>query len=325
MRKATSSLISLNFGLKNLFSTKQTALNESITCAAIDYRFGCVTHGTDFFKKIEALLEKARQKKIELLLLPEYAGQEWSWTLADNEPAIFKRLPNALNDYLEQMAKLAKKYSITFIPGTIPTHNPCTGKFTNRSHIFSPKGDIIGWQDKITLTQSEINDGWYEEGDTLNIFSMDWGSFVILICYDLEFPGLATRLIGHQVDYILAPTYTPSKAGFNRVLISARARAHENQCFVIHSTSKGRLGMLEEYAIGKPGIYGPIIEGMSSSGRFEIVEDQICYYTCESTVLENLRKHGEVRTLYDQYRLEKRSIKVNKVDSLFCKKTSVSI
>lgn len=286
---------------------------QAITCGAINYRFGNVQNASDYFQKIEILLRSACEHTIDVLLLPEYAGQEWSWTLADDEPTIFQKLPKETDDYLEQMGALAKQYSITLIPGTIPILNSTTGKFTNRAHVFSPKGDIIGWQDKISLTQSEIGDGFYEEGKSLTVFSTEWGNFAILICYDLEFPELALRLITENVDYIFAPTYTSSRAGFNRVQISARARAHENQCFVIHATAEGKLGKLDEYAIGKPGIYGPIIEKYASAGRFETWVEQMCYHTCSTTFLEKLRKHGEVRTYDDQSRLMKRDVDINRV------------
>lgn len=301
-----------SFGIKSLTDTRVNP-TQAITCGALNYRFGNVKNASDYFQKIEMLLRTARGHAIDALLLPEYAGQEWSWTLADDEPTIFKMLPKETDYYLEQMGALAKQYAITLIPGTIPIINTTTGKFTNRAYVFSPKGDIIGWQDKISLTQSEIADGFYEEGKVLTVFSTEWGNFAILICYDLEFPELALHLMAQNVDYIFAPTYTPSRAGFNRVQISARARAHENQCFVIHATAEGQLGKLDEYAIGKSGIYGPIIEQYAPSGRFETWVDLMCYHTCTTNFLEKLRKHGEVRTYHDQSRLMKRSIDINKV------------
>ena len=73
------------------------------------------------------------------------------------------------------------------------------------------------------------------------VFETPWGRIGIAICYDLEFPPLVRAQVEAGAWLILAPSCTDGIAGFNRVRLSARARALENQCYVVMSGNVGNL------------------------------------------------------------------------------------
>jgi predicted amidohydrolase len=67
---------------------------------------------------------------------------------------------------------------------------------------------------------------------------------------------------------ILIPTCTDTQAGFNRVTLSARARAIENQCFVavIPLVGSAPWSATIDTNLGHSAIYGPCDHGFAPHG-----------------------------------------------------------
>lgn len=273
---------------------------QPITCAAATYDFGGVTTANDYFLKVENLVREAAQNHAQVLLLPEYAGYEWAWTLGDDEAQVLKTLPRAMDDYCARLEEMAMRYHLTLIPGTLPSYNPILQKFMNRAFVFSKTGKT-GHQDKICLTESEKADGYYGESQLQTVFKADWGCFGIAICYDVEFQSVVSNLVRHGADFIFVPSYTPSRASMNRVEISARARAHENQCYVMKSSARGSVADWGEFAIGAASIYGPIAKGFNDTGEQSNISNaqNLFIAHCDMESLSLIRSSDDV-TLYHQ-------------------------
>lgn len=103
---------------------------------------------------------------------------------------------------------------------------------------------------------------------------------------------------------ILVPTCTDSMHGFNRVKISAQARALENQCFVAVSPTVGDapwLATLDENH-GCAGVYGPVDRGFPDDGVIaEGALDQggWIFVTLTPDTLDEVRENGAVRNCRD--------------------------
>jgi nitrilase len=112
---------------------------------------------------------------------------------------------------------------------------------------FDPSGKQTGRYDKIHLFGFQTEKERYQESETIeagntpallkiNIDGQEW-TFGLSICYDLRFPELY-RAMG-TVDCHIIPaafTYTTGKAHWEILL---RARAIENQCYVLSSAQGG--------------------------------------------------------------------------------------
>jgi nitrilase len=147
----------------------------------------------------------------------------------------------------EQLASFAKDNQIHLVAGTIPLEAKDPGKVLNTSLVFNSTGKQIGRYDKIHLFGFQTNTERYQESETIEpgstpeIFKIshnnqEW-TFGLSICYDLRFPELY-RSMG-IVDCHIIPaafTYTTGKAHWDILL---RARAIENQCYVMASAQGG--------------------------------------------------------------------------------------
>jgi len=148
----------------------------------------------------------------------------------------------------EALRSIAKSNSIHLVAGTIPLQASVNNKVLNTTLVFNPAGEQVGRYDKIHLFGFETEAEKYAEAETIesgnqpstfdiNINGINW-RFGLSICYDLRFPELY-RSIG-PVDCHIIPaafTYTTGKDHWEILL---RARAIENQCYVLASAQGGQ-------------------------------------------------------------------------------------
>ncbi len=147
----------------------------------------------------------------------------------------------------ERLAAIAKQNNIYLVAGTIPLEAKESNKVLNSSLVFDSHGSQISRYDKIHLFGFQTETERYEESETIaagtqpgqftiKVDEVDW-RFGLSICYDLRFPELY-RSLG-QVDCHILPaafTYTTGKDHWEILL---RARAIENQCYVLASAQGG--------------------------------------------------------------------------------------
>ena len=189
------------------------------------------------------LIRAATQAGAQLVVLPEYFC---IMGLKDTDKVRIRESVGS-GPIQEQLASFAKDNQIYLVAGTIPLETKDPGKVLNTSLVFNPTGQQIGRYDKIHLFGFQTNTERYQESETiesgsaLEIFKIshnnqDW-VFGLSICYDLRFPELY-RAMG-TVDCHIIPaafTYTTGKAHWDILL---RARAIENQCYVLASAQGG--------------------------------------------------------------------------------------
>ncbi len=189
------------------------------------------------------LVHLAAQDGAQVVVLPEYfclLGLKDTDKLAVKE--VFGKGP-----IQERLAAIAQANSIYLVAGTIPLEAKEANKVLNSTLIFDPSGRCISRYDKIHLFGFQTSTERYQESETieagnqpgfvtLDIKGVDW-RFGLSVCYDLRFPELY-RSMG-EVDCHLIPaafTYTTGKEHWEVLL---RARAIENQCYVLASAQGG--------------------------------------------------------------------------------------
>lgn len=147
----------------------------------------------------------------------------------------------------EQLAALAKEHEIFLVAGTIPLVAKDLNKVLNTTLVFDPNGLSIGRYDKIHLFGFQTKTEHYQESETIEAgdipgiikisANQETWTLGLSICYDLRFPELY-RALG-EVDCHIIPaafTYTTGKDHWEILL---RARAIENQCYVLASAQGG--------------------------------------------------------------------------------------
>ena len=141
------------------------------------------------------------------------------------------------------LADAAKKNGIWLVGGSVPMECDDPKKIYNTCLVYDDKGKLVARYDKIHLFGLDLGNEHYREqatikaGDTVVTLDSPFGRIGLSICYDLRFPELY-RAMG-EVDIILVPsafTATTGKAHFETLV---RARAIENQAYVIAPAQGG--------------------------------------------------------------------------------------
>lgn len=138
----------------------------------------------------------------------------------------------------------ARQHKVWLIGGSCPMEASVPGKVKNATLVYDDEGRRVARYDKIHLFGFRKGDEYYDESATIEpgsevvSFEGPCGRIGLSICYDLRFPEFF-RAMG-TVDLIVLPaafTYTTGKAHWEMLL---RARAVENQCYVLASAQGGK-------------------------------------------------------------------------------------
>jgi nitrilase len=185
------------------------------------------------------LVTQAAQGGAQLVLLPEY----WAiMGLADSDKVKVAE-PLGSGPIQEFMSGLARELNIWLIGGTLPLASDDPEKVINTTLVYNPQGEHVGRYDKIHLfgftkgTESYNESKTIVPGQHVGAFEAPFGKVGMSVCYDLRFPELF-RALG-PVSLIVVPaafTYTTGMAHWEILL---RARAIENQCYVLAAAQGG--------------------------------------------------------------------------------------
>ena len=185
------------------------------------------------------LIAQAVASGAQLLVLPEYfaiMGARDTDKLALQEE--FGTGP--LQDFL---AQAAREYGIWLVGGTIPLRSSSPDRVMNACLAFNPQGECVARYDKIHLFGFDNGAERFCESDTIApgsqavTFDTPFGRIGLSICYDLRFPELF-RSVG-EVDIWLLPAAFTATTGRAHWEVLLRARAIENQCFVVAPNQGG--------------------------------------------------------------------------------------
>ncbi|HEY0846065.1 MAG TPA: carbon-nitrogen hydrolase family protein [Noviherbaspirillum sp.] len=191
------------------------------------------------FKAARRLVGEATRQGAQLVLLPEYwpvMGMKESDKLAHAEQL-------DAGPIQEFMSGIAREHQIWLIGGTLPMVSPESGKVLNTMMVYDPDGRHVIRYDKIHLFSFTKGEESYDESRTIvhgtkvATFESPFGRVGLSVCYDLRFPELY-RAMGDCTLIVMpaAFTYTTGRAHWEILL---RARAIENQCYVLAAAQGG--------------------------------------------------------------------------------------
>jgi nitrilase len=185
------------------------------------------------------LVGEAAASGATLVTLPEY------WPIMGMSDTDKVRHAEAQGDGPIQdcMAALAREHGIWLIGGTLPLRSHEDGKVLNTTLVYDPKGAPIGRYDKIHLFGFNKGSESYDEARTIvpgaavGSFEAPFGRVGLSVCYDLRFPELY-RAMG-ECALIVVPAAFTHTTGSAHWEVLLRARAIENQCYVLASAQGG--------------------------------------------------------------------------------------
>jgi len=139
-----------------------------------------------------------------------------------------------LQDWL---AETAARHRIWLVGGSLPLAARDPAKVLNSSLVYGPDGQRVARYDKMHLFGFARGGERYDEAATIEAgsapvaFAAPFGRVGLSICYDLRFPELY-RALG-EVDLLVIPAAFTETTGRAHWEVLLRARAIENQCYVL--------------------------------------------------------------------------------------------
>lgn len=190
---------------------------------------------------IEQLVGDAAAKGAKIALLPEncaFMGKAQSQTKDIAEPLDDGPVQKAF-------AEIAQKHRIWLIVGAFATIENDT--IYQTLLVYDDAGNFVEHYHKrhlFNVTLPDKNESYRESdafdyGDEIKVIMTPFGNIGLSICYDLRFPEHFRELVDLGAELFVLPaafTYNTGKAHWETLL---RARAIENQCFMIASGQVG--------------------------------------------------------------------------------------
>lgn len=147
----------------------------------------------------------------------------------------------------EFLSEHARKYGVWIVGGTIPLKSSNPGKVRAACLLYDDKGEVRAHYDKAHLFDVHIfqSDENYNEsetiepGDEIIVADTPFGNLGLAICYDLRFPEMFRSMADLGVDIIAIPSAFTAVTGKAHWEPLVRARAIENQCYVIAAGQGG--------------------------------------------------------------------------------------
>lgn len=282
--------------------------DSTLTVAACEYPVEELASFAAFEAKLDRLCRQAAAAGAGLLVFPEYASLELSSFLPTEVRgdlhAGLRGMQPLLPAWLEAHRRIAAELGVSILTGSWPVEEP-DGSFRNRAWLCAPDGRTRH-QDKIQMTRFESESWGISGGRDLRLMELPCGARIgVLICYDSEFPLLARRMVEAGARVLLVPSCTDTDAGFHRVMLSCRARALEQQCFVVQAPLAGEAPWSPAIDVntGVAGVFAPVDIGFPSDGVLAsgAPASTAPWLITELPLarLDSVRRHGQVRNYLD--------------------------
>ncbi len=161
------------------------------------------------------------------------------------------------------MCELARSLGVDLVLGSIPEPSDDAVKTYNSSVYIDALGGIRAVYRKMHLFDIDLpGQVSLRESDTMlrgttpTLIDAGLGLVGLSICYDLRFPELYRRLTAEGARVLLVPAAFTLQTGKDHWQVLLRARAIENQCYVIAAAQYGHHGGTR-YSYGKALIADP--------------------------------------------------------------------
>ena len=207
-------------------------------------------------ERAQRLVREAARRGASLIALPE----TFNWRGKRSEEAAAAE--SLEGESLAAMARLARELGVHILAGSITEHVSEETRCYNTSVLLGPDGCRIATYRKIHLFDVDLpgrvavkESASKIAGNDVVCATTDLGTVGLSICYDIRFPELYRRLAFAGAHVITVPscfTFPTGEAHWEPLM---RARAIENQCYVI-----------------APAQFGPNVHGFSDYGNSMIVD-----------------------------------------------------
>lgn len=233
-------------------------------------------------KTIFGAMEAALTDDPDVIVLPEM----WN-------TGFYPEKFSAEDDYMAEalcrdLAAFAKAHTVNLVAGSLTLWDG--DKRANRAFVYDREGALLGTYDKAHLFPMGTEKEFFAPGDKSLAYELDGVEAGIVTCFDLRLPEWVRLAVMGRAKIL----FVPMAWGLSRVPhmhLLARARAVENQCFVV-TVNCTKLGDYPAMGGGGSCVYDPMGEEVLMTGT----------EACVHTVDLDLNKVEEAKAMFDLYK-----------------------
>jgi len=255
----------------------------------------------------ERLISQAAANGAGLVLLPENFA-----VFSSKDMRNWAEKEQRLGVFTSFLSSMAKAYHVWIVGGTVPMLpegdliqsgmiqgsqgiESSLQKVRTSTLVYDDQGGLRGRYDKIHLFDVSVSDGHgrYCESDVIEsgvepvVIESPFGRLGLSICYDVRFPELYAKLLSMGAEVLLVPSAFTWVTGRAHWEILLRARAIENQCYVVAANQGGEHSP-NRRTWGHSMIIDPWGEVMGVSDEGESVLIKQCDLASVQKVRENM-------------------------------------
>ena len=207
----------------------------------------------------ERLVRDAAATGAELIGLPE------KWPVLGDTEALRDGAEPLDGPTLSAVGNWARELGVHVLAGSISELDPAREKLLNTSTLIDPDGEIAAVYRKIHMFDVDVGGVAYREsahedpGDQVVLGDAGGVMVGLSVCYDLRFPELYRALALRGARLITVPAAFTLQTGRDHWEVLLRARAIENQLFVLapgqigkappHYNSYGRSAIVDPWGV----------------------------------------------------------------------------
>lgn len=189
----------------------------------------------------EALVREAAAGGADLAALPEYFGYLGP---SSRRAEVAEPVPGPLTD---RIGALAREAGMWVLAGSVLERDE--GRVHDTSILFDRSGEAVATYRKIHLFDVDLpgqppfrESATIVAGDRLVTHQTDLARLGLSVCYDVRFPELYRGLMAMGAEVLCVPAQFQHETGKDHWHVLVRARAIEEQCFVVAPGQCGPFG-----------------------------------------------------------------------------------
>ncbi|MCL1894724.1 MAG: carbon-nitrogen hydrolase family protein [Holophagaceae bacterium] len=279
-------------------------LSRPVRICSIQYCFRPVADFDAFANQVEAYVDVGDDYDADIILFPELLTTQLVSCLPKNiEPAkVMRVLAETHTEKIDELfSKLSNEYDRIVVAGTHP--RIINNNLFNVCGIYVPGHQPV-YQAKMHLTPTERVTWQFQPGNSLEIVDTGFVHFATAICYDVQFPEIPRLLSKSGIQLLLVPYLTDDRRGYTRVTSCARARAIENQIYVVTAGMTGSLPMITDLTaqFAQSGMYTPSdfpfpMDGIATEAAPN--SEMVIVADLDMALLDQARQRGTVHNYED--------------------------
>lgn len=189
-------------------------------------------------RRMRSFVDEAAKRDSDLVAFPEMATYVGD---VSRYPDVAEDVPGPT---IEALAEKAREHGLYVHTGSLLESIPGSSRVYNTSGLIGPDGTVLGTYRKIHLFDIDGDVEHRESehvapGEEVTTVETEVATFGLSICYDLRFPQLYRALAARGADVLFVPAAFALRTGMDHWEPLLRARAIENQAYVIAPAQTG--------------------------------------------------------------------------------------